>query len=44
MSRAKRPTPRTGPKALTGSPEAKRLAAGILEVLSGVRDTGEAAE
>ena len=44
MSRAKRVIPRTGPKALTGSPEAKRLAAGVLEVLSGVRDTGEAAK
>lgn len=44
MSRSKGPTPRTGPKALTGSPEAKRLAAGILEVLSGIRDTGEAAK
>lgn len=31
--------PKMGPKALTGSAEAKRLAAVILEVLSGTRDT-----
>ena len=34
----------TGAKALTGSPEAKRRAAVILEVLSGLRRTEDACE
>lgn len=44
--RAKKRSPRarpTGPKTLTGSAEAKRQAVVILEVLSGLRDTGEGA-
>ncbi|HET9952338.1 MAG TPA: hypothetical protein VFS09_11150 [Candidatus Eisenbacteria bacterium] len=44
MSRAKRPPRPMGPKALKGSGEAKRLAAVILEVLSGERDTTTASQ
>ena len=36
-------TPATGPKALTGSPQAKRMLALLLEALGGLRTTQEAA-
>jgi hypothetical protein len=39
-----RAVPRAGPKTLTGSADAKRTAAGILEVLSGLRSAGEGAQ
>src|SRR5262245_35607247 len=42
--RTARAVPRTGPRTLTGSAEAKRVAAGILEVLSGLRSAGEGAQ
>ena len=43
-ARPVRPAPRAGPKTLAGSAEAKRAAAGILEVLSGLRSAPEGAE
>ena len=35
---------KTGPEALTGSAEARRIAAVVLEVLAGVLGTSEAAQ